>query len=369
MEQRTPAEKAAIRRRCTRILALDPPHPAAALAALADYARDSEADYYAEGALAAALEARVAGLLGKEAALFVPTGTMAQLIALKVLTLRAGCRRVAMHPRSHFEEHEHRAYRELWGLDAVALGGYDRLPLPADLDTIAETLGAVTLELPLRRLGCLLNPWEDLIAFAQSAKARRTALHLDGARIWEMQPFYGRPYAEIAALFDTVYAAFDKGLGALAGCVLAGPADFIAEARLWRHRAGGRMLRSYPYLLSAMQALDDNLQLMPALHERACAIAGALASTPGLVLTPNPPHANAMLAMLPGDPAAAMPAALDLAEATGVWLLDRMVECPIQGMVMFEITVRPRMLEIGVGEVRDAVAGFAERLAARSRRG
>ncbi len=363
-----PRDRDAIRRRCTRLLALNPPPPAEALAALAAYAGDVDADYYAEGALAERLEARVAGLLGKAAALFVPTGTMAQLIALKVLTERAGCRRVAMHPRSHFEEHEQRAYRELWGLDAVSLGGTDRLPRPADLDAIAERLGAVTLELPLRRLGCLLNPWEDLVAFAQKARARGAALHLDGARIWETQPFYRKSYAEISGLFDTVYAAFDKGLGAFAGCVIAGSAEFVADARIWRHRAGGRMLRSYPYLLSAMKALDDNLELMPALHERARAIARAIGTVPGVTLTPDPPHENAMLAMLPGDPAAAMAAALDVAEATGTWLFDRTVDCPIEGMVMFEITVRPTMLEIGIDEVRDAVAHFAERLRARSER-
>jgi threonine aldolase len=286
---------------------------------------------------------------------------------LRVLTGRARCTRIAMHPRSHFEEAEFRAYHELYGFSAAALGSADRLPRPADLDAIAEPLGAVTLEMPMRRLGYLLNPWHDLVGFAERARARNVALHLDGARIWEMGSFYDRSYAEIAGLFDTVYAAFDKGLGALAGCVIAGPEDIIAETRVWRHRAGGRMLRSYPYLLSSMKALDDNLGRMAALHDRACEVVRALSGISGLHVTPDPPHTNAMLVTVEGDPAQAMAAALDTAETTGTWLFDRIVDCPVQGLTSFELTMRIATIEIDIAEIRKAVAHFTERLAARSK--
>ena len=71
-------------------------------------------------------------------------------------------------------------------------------------------------------------------------------MHMDGARLWESAPFYGRSYAEIAALFDTVYVSFYKGVGAIAGAALAGPADFIAEARVWQRRHGGDLVNSTP---------------------------------------------------------------------------------------------------------------------------
>jgi threonine aldolase len=361
-------DPATIRRACERILSVDPAPPAKALGELAAYAADAAADHYAEGQLAERLEARAASLLGKPAALFFPTGTMAQALVLRILADRALCSRIAMHPRCHLEESEHAAYRELWGLGGVALGGPERMPHPADLAAIPERLGAIALEMPMRRLGCILSPWSDLESFAEQARARGVALHLDGARIWEAQPYYHRTAAEIAALFDTVYVAFDKGLGALGGSAIAGPADVIAEARLWRHRAGGRVLRSYPYLLSSMKALDDNLDRMPALYERAVALARLLAAVPGLCVTPDPPHTNAMLVTMPGDPAEAEAAVLDVAEATGTWLFDRTVDCPIHGMVSFEMTMRVATLDVDLGPIRDAIADFAKRLAAMSKR-
>lgn len=358
--------KEIIKQRCDRRLSLDhPPSPQAALAELAAYAGNAATDKYGAGDIADRLESRTAALLGKPAALFLPSGKLAQMIALRILTGRAGCRRVAMHPRSHFEEYEARAYQELHGLTAAAFGPYDGLPRPADFDAITEPLGAVTVEMPLRRLGCLLSPWEDLVAIAARARSRGVALHLDGSRIWESGPYYRRPYAEIASLFDTVYVSFDKGLGALGGGAVAGPAEFIAEARIWQKRTGGRTLRMFPYLLSASKALDERLDRMEEFHRKAKSIAAALAALPGIRVTPNPPHANATLVMLEGDPGQAMEAALDVAETTGIWLFDEPVVCPIQGMSMFEITVRGATMELNDVEIRDVVARFADALATR----
>ena len=233
-----------VRRRCGRVLSLDVrPDPVRSLRELAAYAERLAlpSDHYGAGELAARLEARTCELLGTEAALFLPSGKMAQMVALRILTSRAGCRRVAMHPRAHFEEYEARAYQELHGLTAARWGGYDALPTGAELSALmAEPLGAVTLEMPLRRIGCRLLPWEDLSTVTGLARDAGVALHLDGARLWESQPFYGRPHAQIVGLFDTAYVAFDKGLGALAGGMLAGSAGFVAEARIWQRRAGGR---------------------------------------------------------------------------------------------------------------------------------
>lgn len=351
-----------IRRRCPRRLSRDhAPSPAATLAELAAYAGDAEADTYQTGQLFDRLEGRVAALLGKERALFLPSGKLAQMAALRVLTGRAGCRRVAMHPRAHLEEYEARAYQELWGMTAASLGGYDRLPTLADLDRIAEPLGALTIEMPLRRLGCLLHPWEDLVAITGSTRSRGIPLHLDGARLWESQPFYDRPLAEIAGLFDTVYVAFDKGLGGLAGAALAGPADVLDEVRVWQRRAGGRALRSFPFLLSALKALDERLPLMGRFHAKARAIAAALQAIPGLRVTPDPPHANAFLVTFEGDPLAAREAALTVAETTGIWLFDQLEDCPIQGLSMFESTVRGAAFELSEEEIVDAVSKLAAR--------
>ncbi|MBM3597778.1 MAG: threonine aldolase [Alphaproteobacteria bacterium] len=354
---------AEIKRRCRRFVSHDrPARPAEALRELAAYAGDCEADKYNSGELVERLERRVAHLLGKEAVAYMPSGKLAQLAALRVLADRAGCRRVAMHPRSHFEEYELRAYQELWSMTAASFGGYDRLPTPVDLRGITEKLGALTLEMPLRRLGCVLQPWDELVEISQQARRRGIALHLDGARIWESQPHYGKPFAEIAALFDTVYVAFDKGLGGLAGAALAGSGPMIEEARVWQRRAGGRALRSFPYLLSALKGLDERLPRMADYHERAVAIAAALRTLPRVRVSPDPPHANAFHVIVEGACDRAREAALGISEETGVWLFDDPVDCPIQGLAMFEITVREAAFELTIDEIRDVVGRFVEAL-------
>lgn len=358
-----------IRRRCRRFVSYDrPPLPSRVLAELADYAGNSEADKYNAGELFDRLEGRVAQLLGKEAALFLPSGKLAQMAALRCLTDRSGCRRVAMHPRSHFEEYESRAYQELWGMTAAAFGGYDRLPVAADLESIKEALGAATIEMPLRRLGCLLNSWEQIAEISAVARRRGIPLHLDGARIWESQPYYGRPLDEIAGLFDSVYVAFDKGIGALAGGALAGPRWLIDQARYWQRRAGGRALRSFPYILSALKGLDEGLPRMADFHGRAVDIAVALRGLPRVRVSPDPPHVNAFLVAVDGDQGLAKAVALDVAESTGVWLFEESVDVAIQGLTMFEITVRGGAFELEVNEIREIVGQFSDLLWQRSQR-
>jgi threonine aldolase len=344
-----------------RRLSLDPtPHPATVLRSLADYAGEVASDHYMTGELFDRLEGRVAQMLGKEAAVYLPSGKLAQMAALKTLTGRAGCRRVAMHPRCHLEEYEARAYQELWGMTAAHLGGFDRLATAADLAMIKEPLGAVALELPQRRLGCLLPSWQDLCALVEIARARGIALHLDGARLWESGPFYARPLHEIAGLFDTVYVAFDKGLGALSGAALAGPQDILDEVRVWQRRAGGRALRSFPAVLSALQALDERLGRMSAFHDKARELAAALSRIEGAAVSPNPPHANAFLVTLPGDPAKALCARDVVDRELGVWLFDAPVACVDQGFARFEVTVRTAAFGLSVEEVVRAAQRFSE---------
>jgi len=91
------------------------------------------------------------------------------------------------------------------------------------------------------------------------ARERNITLQLDGARLWECQPFYQRSYAEIAALFDTVYVSFYKILGGITGAMLLGPEDVIAEARIWQRRHGGNLVRMFPFVLSAKQGLETRL--------------------------------------------------------------------------------------------------------------
>ena len=121
------------------------------------------------------------------------------------------------------------------------------MPTVEDLDAVKGPLGAVLLELPLRDGGYLLPTWEELVDLSRACRERGVPLHLDGARLWESAPYWGRELHEVAALADSVYVSFYKGLRGLAGAVVAGPADVVDEARQWRTRMGGTLFSLHPY--------------------------------------------------------------------------------------------------------------------------
>ena len=295
--------------------------PATTLRALLARAPDGfDVDRYGGGELGERLERRVAELLGNEAAVWMPSGTMAQQIALRIHAERTGRNVVAFHPQCHLEAHEEGAYRVLHGFRATLLGGRERLIETKDVEELREPIAALLLELPQRDLGGQLPAWDELVATCEAARARGAALHLDGARLWQCGPFYGRPLAEIAALFDTVYVSFYKDLGAPAGCALAGPEDVIREARVWQIRHGGRLFRAYPYLLAAELGLDERLPRMPDLVERARLAGEALAAIDDVTVVPDPPH-TAMLHVIIRRPLEALNDALyEVTRESGTWL-------------------------------------------------
>jgi threonine aldolase len=346
----TPKE---IRSRCTRFIAYH--HrlsPKAALTALAAGTESSiTADAYGAGELITGFEARIAALLGKEAAVFMPSGTMAQPIALRLWAERRGRREIALHPTSHLELHEHRGYEILHGLHGVPVGSPHRLLTLAELQTVSRALGALLLELPQREIGGQLPAWEELKAIAAWAQEESVYLHLDGARLWECQPFYDKSYAEIAALFDSVYVSFYKTLGGIAGAVLAGPADFIAEARIWQRRQGGNLVQLYPYVLAAQQGMDMRLPRIPAYVARAREFAAALATLPRVAVVPNLPQVNMMHLHLQGDSAALVKAALETAQESGVWLFEKLQPTALPGWHKLELVTGDASLEVTGAEV------------------
>ena len=220
---------------------------------------DDYLDGYGSGAGLAAFEAEIAELFSKESGVFMPTGTMAQQIALRVWCDRHKNHKIAMHPTAHLEFAEHLGYHFLHGMQRLQFGApeflRDRMLTVKDFERLDQEPGAILLELPYRPLGGPLPTWDELLAIREWATERGIRMHLDGARIWQCRPFYGKEYHEIAALFDSVYVSFYKDIGGLCGAMLLGPSEFIAEARVWQIRHGGRLRTQGPFWATAKLGL------------------------------------------------------------------------------------------------------------------
>ena len=326
---------------------------------LAEVATDSETDSYGSGGEVAALEQEVADLLGKPAAVFLPTGIMAQQSVLRVYADRAGTSRVAVHGLSHLLVHELNALEEVHHLRIERLTSEPRQPRPDELAAIPGKLAAVTLELPLRDAGFVLPSWDELVVFAESCAERGVPLHLDGARLWESTPYLEHSLAEIAALASSVYVSFYKVLGGVSGAALAGPEDVIAEVRRWQRRLGGNLYSLFPYAVSAREGLRTVLPVMADLHQRAVELSMALQSE-GFRVFPEPPHSNSFRLYAPRAAEAIELSAVERMETTRESICGRWQPADVPGWAWVELVVSPATLEWQVDEIAKA---FGELLA------
>ncbi len=264
---------------------------------------------------------------------------MAQQAVLRVHADARQRRTVIFHPMCHLEQHEDQAYQRLHGLIGRVAGGRDRLITLADLTAIAEPPAALLLELPQRDLGGQQPAFDDLAAQVSWAHERGAAAHLDGARLWESAAGYGRPPAEIAALFDTVYVSFYKGIGALAGCCVAGPEEVVAEVRDWRRRMGGTLHGMWPSAASALSCLATRLPRFPAYLDHARAIATALSGVPGVRVIPDPPQVPMLHVLLRTEAKAYENAARRLAGEQGIWITPVAMTTPDPDLQRLELSV------------------------------
>lgn len=263
-----------------------------ALVAEQELERDSGSpDYYGKGALIEDLEQEVASILGKPAALFLPSGTLAQPLALKIYSEHRQSPHIGLHPTSHLLLHEQHGYQHLWGLDALVIGAPERVWQLADLAALPpQPIAAMIWELPTREIGGQLPTWEALKEQVTWARERNIAVHFDGARLWQCPEYYQRSLAEIAGLADSVYVSFYKDLAGIAGAMLVGEQNFIEQARIWARRAGGNLYSQYPYLLAAKLGLKENLASIPEAVKYARELAEAFSKLDNVRINPNPPQ-------------------------------------------------------------------------------
>jgi threonine aldolase len=260
-------------------------------------------DVYGEDATVNRLQETVAALLGKEAALFVPSGTMANQIALRSLTEPGDA---AIAPRdAHIQLYEGGGAAALSGVQFNQIGTNgaftpDELRAavnPAD-DHFARSR-VVCVENTHNRSGGRIFPFEQLRAVTEAARARGLRLHLDGARIWNAAEASGISAAQWAAPFDTVSCCLSKGLGAPVGSVLAGSADLIDEARDHRKRLGGAMRQAGIVAAAGVYALDHHVERLADDHARAKRLAEGLAALPGVELDPATVQTNIVVFSVP----------------------------------------------------------------------
>ncbi len=285
----------------------------------------------------------------------MPSGTMAQQIALRIHADRRNRRVVAFHPTCHLELHEDKAYQRLHALVGRPIGDGRGLMTLSDLEAVREPLAAVVFELPQREIGGRLPPWDDLVAQIRHVRDRGAAVHLDGARLWEAGPFYDRPLSDIAGLFDTVYVSLYKGLRGLAGSLLLGDEDVVAQARDWRRRHGGTLPSLWPYAAAGLAGLRLRLPRMAAYVAHARVLADELSIIDGVDVVPDPPQTSMMHLHLETTEAVMDAGVRRLAIEEGLWTWGRSMPTDTPSLRRIELTVGDATLTLTASEVADAV--------------
>ncbi|MFO0806369.1 MAG: GntG family PLP-dependent aldolase [Gemmataceae bacterium] len=254
-------------------------------------------DVYGEDLAVNELERRTAAMLGLEAALFVPSGTMSNQIAVRV-----HCRpqdEILLESTSHIYLWEAGAPAALSGVTQRTIDGrfglldvsqLEHLIHPDDMHSVRSRL--VCLENTHNRGGGTVYPLEQVKAISTWARSHGLAMHLDGARLWNAIVASGIPAKEWAKHFDTVSVCYSKGLGAPVGSALAGPKDLIAHGRRVRKLFGGAM-RQAGFLAAACQyAMERHVDRLAEDHANAKRIAAAVAERPGFTLLPPDVQTN-----------------------------------------------------------------------------
>lgn len=217
------------------------------------------ADDYSRGGVVEELETRVAATLGKEAAVWLPTGTLANHLAVRLLA--GNRRRVLVQAESHLFNDCGDCAQTLSGLHLVPLApgqatfrmeDVDRAAYDASQGRVETPIGAIQIETPVRRRRGERFDFEEMKKVAAWGRAHNVGLHLDGARLFLESAYTQRPVKEYGALFDTVYISMYKYFNAASGAVLAGPKALLANLYHTRRMFGGGLQHSWPFAAVAL---------------------------------------------------------------------------------------------------------------------
>ncbi|MFN7161694.1 MAG: threonine aldolase family protein [Fimbriimonadales bacterium] len=243
-------------------------------------------DVYGEDPTVNRLQERVAAMLGHEAALFTPSGTMANEIAVKVWTQPGDA--ILVDSESHILHYELAAPAVIAGVQVetypIAEGRFEHADIAARIriaDDHTPGTRLVCIENTHNRCGGTILPPQQMLALRELAQQHRLRLHLDGARLWNASVALGAPLTAWTQHVDSVMVAFSKGLCCPVGSVLAGSREFIREAHRVRKLLGGGMRQAGVLAAACLVALDTVIDRLAEDHARARRLAEAIASLPG----------------------------------------------------------------------------------------
>ncbi|WED55593.1 aminotransferase class I/II-fold pyridoxal phosphate-dependent enzyme [Exiguobacterium profundum] len=286
---------------------------------------DEPSDQYGQGKTIRQFEEKMAQVLGKESAIFFPSGTMAQQIALRIWCDETGKKKVAYHPLCHLEIHEQDGLKELHHIEPILVGDENRLMTLEEIQALPD-IACLLLELPQREIGGELPTFEELVAIHEHCREKGIHLHLDGARLFESLPYYEKEASEICALFDSVYVSFYKGIGGIAGAILAGPKAFCDTSKVWKRRYGGDLISLYPYILSADYYYELRKDKMAEYRNEAVRLAARFNELDGVWTNPRIPVTNMFHLHFQGEKEELGEKIARIQEETGVGITGYLVE-------------------------------------------
>lgn len=257
-------------------------------------------DVYGEDPTVNRLQERIADRLGTEAALFVPSGTMANQICLHVLTDPGD--EIVLERGAHVFNYESGAAGLLSGLQLHPVAGENGLLAPDDVEAairpdmeVFPPTRVLSIENTANQAGGAVYSLDRIEALAETARAHDLSLHLDGARLWNASAARDIPERAYAAPFDLTWVALSKGLGAPAGSVIAGSEALIANARRARKRFGGGMRQAGILAAAGLYALDHHRPHLSADHEKAQFLAEAIDTVSVFDVDPDRVETNILI--------------------------------------------------------------------------
>ncbi len=261
--------------------------PAEFAALLQKLAGGIEPDEYSRGGEVEALEKQFAGLLGTERAVFFPSGTLANQIAVRRLGRGRGTR-VLVQAESHLYNDSGDCAERLSGLNLVPLGGGAASFTLADVERalartasgrVATSIGVISIESPVRRLHGAMFDLAEMRAISALAREKGIGLHLDGARLFVASAYTGVAPADYAALFDTVYVSLWKSFSSGSGAILAGPSALLDDMYEERRMFGGALYSAWPFAAVARHHAPGLIERLRAGIAASDALVAALAAS------------------------------------------------------------------------------------------